>query len=99
MGLGVWLVLLCITLCFPPSAQSEVVWEMGGLSGNITAAVELVLSQGHDPQQPLFSTLPPAIFGECVSRREPQYRAWQLSIVCPLQAPTSVTSSRPTVRT
>jgi len=49
---------------------------MGGLSGNITAAMELVLSQGHDPQQPLFSTLPPAIFGECVSRREAQYGAW-----------------------
>ena len=40
------------------------VQEVGGLSGNVSAAVELVLCQGHDPEHPLFSTLPPAVYSE-----------------------------------
>ena len=46
------------------SLQSAVVQELGGLSGNVSAAVELMLCQGHDPQQPLFNTLPPAVYGK-----------------------------------
>ena len=44
----------------------KVVDRMGTLCSNLKAAVELIVIQGQDLDQPLFESLPPSKFGELI---------------------------------
>ena len=37
---------------------------MGRLSSNVSSAVELLLCQGQEPDQPIFDTLPPSVYSQ-----------------------------------
>ena len=44
--------------------QSAVVQEMGGLNNNLSAVMELLLCRGHEPEKPLFDTLPVSVYSK-----------------------------------